>query len=70
MTGTELLPVGLTPDISFVVANNLPRSEGIPCGWCAVSGQGQSAYVEGGFQDDDSFGGDSVSSTSSLYDKS
>ncbi|KAF2655860.1 amidase family protein [Lophiostoma macrostomum CBS 122681] len=33
--------------------------KGIPCAWCAVSGQGQSAYVRGGFQDDDSFVGHS-----------
>ncbi|KAF1954823.1 amidase family protein [Byssothecium circinans] len=38
---------------------NFYRSEGIPCAWCAVSGQGQSAYVRGGFRDDDTFGGHS-----------
>ncbi|KAF2872776.1 amidase family protein [Massariosphaeria phaeospora] len=35
------------------------RSEGIPCAWCAVAGQGQSAYVRGGFRDDDSICGHS-----------
>ncbi|OJJ52521.1 hypothetical protein ASPSYDRAFT_164676 [Aspergillus sydowii CBS 593.65] len=35
------------------------RSEGIPSAWSARGGQGQSAYVRGGFRDDDSVGGHS-----------
>ncbi|KAJ5151221.1 uncharacterized protein N7482_010473 [Penicillium canariense] len=37
------------------------RSEGIPSAWSARGGQGQSAYVEGGFRDDDSNPGGSSS---------
>ena len=31
------------------------------CGWSAVGGQTQSAYVRGGFRQNDTFGGHSVS---------
>lgn len=34
---------------------------GADCGWSAVGGQTQSAYVRGGFRDDDTFAGHSVS---------
>lgn len=41
--------------------NRLPRGSALDCGWSAVGGQGQSAYVRGGFRPDDTFAGHSVS---------
>lgn len=34
---------------------------GLSCGWSAISGQGQSAYVRGGVDPDDTFAGHTVS---------
>jgi hypothetical protein len=48
-------------ELLFVSANALPRSDGLPCGWSAVAGQGQSAYVRGGVDPKDSIGGHGVS---------
>lgn len=42
------------------VADFSPRSELADSGWSAVGGQTQSAYVRGGFRDDDTSGGHSV----------
>ena len=42
------------------VADFSSRSNLADCGWSAVGGQTQSAYVRGGFRDDDTVGGHSV----------
>lgn len=41
------------------------KGSGIPCGWSAIAGQGQSPYVRGGFDLNDSIGGHSVPGGSS-----
>ena len=50
--------------------NCLPRGSALDCGWSAVGGQGQSAYVRGGFRPDDTFAGHSVSILEGFTDHS
>ncbi|PGH12274.1 hypothetical protein AJ80_06788 [Polytolypa hystricis UAMH7299] len=47
------------------VTNSVIRGSGLFCGWSATSGQGQSPYVRGGVDLDDSIGGHSVPGGSS-----
>ena len=49
--------------VNGLESNNVSgfRGSALDCGWSAVGGQGQSAYVRGGFRPDDSFFGHSVS---------
>ncbi|KAJ5789317.1 amidase signature enzyme [Penicillium psychrosexuale] len=41
------------------------KENGLPCGWSAVDGQGQSPYIPGGFDPTDSIGGHTVPGGSS-----
>ena len=44
------------------------RGEDQICGWSAVGGQSQSAYVRGGLREDDTPGGHSVRRSTKLHD--